>query len=154
MDVYGKNPKNQTGEYFRANVWYWHPLWGYFEDLHPTIANKVQDAHSNSGDGLNARDALALSKLLKKDIEEGITEDYIKKYQEELEALPLQDCEFCDENGNRHWNQEDGQVQVKVCNACKGEKKVKHFATWYHMDIDLMKEFQQFLENCGGFSIC
>lgn len=154
MDVYGIDPKNEQGEYFRANVWYWHPLWGYIEDVHPNIAKKVSDAHSNSGDGLNARDALALSKILKKDIEKGITQKYIEDYQAYMEALPLQDCKYCDENGNRSWPQEDGQEKIEVCNSCKGTKKVKDFATWYHMSLDLIKEFQQFLENCGGFRIC
>ena len=26
MDVYGENPKNEKGEYFRNNVWWWRPL--------------------------------------------------------------------------------------------------------------------------------
>ena len=27
MDVYGINPKTDSGDYFRANVWWWRPLW-------------------------------------------------------------------------------------------------------------------------------
>tara|TARA_Y100000401_G_C8285911_1_gene206028 strand:+ start:215 stop:586 length:372 start_codon:yes stop_codon:yes gene_type:complete len=26
MDVYGNEPKNEKGEYFRANVWSWRPI--------------------------------------------------------------------------------------------------------------------------------
>lgn len=154
MDVYGLDPQNEKGEYFRANVWYWHPLWGYFEDLHPNIAKKVPHAHENSGDGLNARDALALSKILKKDIEKGITQKYIEEYKAYADSLPLEDCKYCDENGNRTWPTEEGQEELVACNVCQGKKKVKSFVTWYNMDLELMKEFQQFLENCGGFQIC
>ncbi len=154
MDVYGKKPKNNQGEYFRANVWYWHPLWSYCEQLHPTIASKVQHAHDNSGDGLNASDSLLLSNLLKRDIETGITQNYIKEYYEYLDSLPLEDCQYCNGKGTRDWSQEDGTTLTKQCNGCKGELKVKSFQTWYHMDLHLMKEFQQFLENCGGFKIC
>lgn len=153
MDVYGKKPKNEQGEYFRANVWYWHPLWSYFEDLHPTLANKVKYPHENSGDGLNARDSLALSKLLKSDLQSGVTQNYIDKFNKDLAELPLQDCQFCDQTGFRTWEQENGESLIKLCNSCSGTTKVKHFATWYHMDIELMKEFQTFLENCGGFQI-
>jgi hypothetical protein len=28
MDVYGKEPKSDKGEYFRNNVWWWRPLAG------------------------------------------------------------------------------------------------------------------------------
>ena len=26
MDVYGRRPKSERGEYFRNNIWWWHPL--------------------------------------------------------------------------------------------------------------------------------
>ena len=29
MDVFGKNPTDEKGAYFRNNVWFWHPLWDY-----------------------------------------------------------------------------------------------------------------------------
>ena len=37
MDVYGRKPKNETGEYFRRNVWGWHPLWEYCCEANPEI---------------------------------------------------------------------------------------------------------------------
>lgn len=153
MDVFGTKPKNEQGEYFRANVWYWHPLWNCVENLHPIIANKCESPHDNSGSGLNARDSLALSKLLKKDLENGIIQEYIDDYNEYINSLPLEDCSYCDGKGTRDWDQEDGTVLTKQCNSCQGTLKVKPFESWYHMDLDLMKEFQVFLENCGGFSI-
>lgn len=152
MDVVGLKPKNKTGEYFRANVWYWHPLWSYCEYAHPTIASKVEHAHSNDGGGLNSRDSITLARLLKKDIESGSLQKFIDDYQKELDALPLEDCKYCDEDGNRTWD-ENGLTVVKQCNVCSGSKKVEQFSTWYKMDFELMKEFQQFLENCGGFQI-
>lgn len=154
MDVYGSNPKNESGEYFRANVWYWHPLWDCLENLHPTICQKCESPHDNSGSGLNAQDSLTLSKLLKKDLDKGVIEEYIKKYDEHLASLSLEDCKYCDSKGTRDWPQDDGTTLTKVCNSCNGTLKVESFQTWYRMDLELMKEFQIFLENCGGFSIC
>ena len=52
MDVYGREPENEKGEYFRNNVWWWHPLWMYVEETFPEIAKLVPNAHSNDGDGL------------------------------------------------------------------------------------------------------
>ena len=154
MDVYGVKPKNQAGEYFRSNVWFWHPLWDCLENLHPTLCEKCESPHDNSGSGLNARDSLALSKLLKKDLDSGVIEEYIKKYDEAVALVPLEDCKFCDNKGTRDWPSDDGTVLTKQCNACNGTLKVPNFATHYHMDIELMKEFQIFLQNCGGFTIC
>jgi hypothetical protein len=154
MDVFGINPKNKEGEYFRANVWYWHPLWSCLEDLHPTLCQKCESPHDNSGSGLNSRDSIALASLLKKDLQDGVIEKYITDYYDHINSLPMEDCIYCDKKGTRNWEQEDGTVLTKECNVCKGNLKVPSFATSYHMDIHLMEEFQVFLENCGGFKIC
>lgn len=154
MDVYGIKPKNEKGQYFRANVWYWHPLWNCLEHLHPKLCGKVEEAHSNSGDGLGAADSVTLSKLLKKDIESGVIEQYITDYYQYVNSLPLEDCRYCDSLGVRTWEQVDGPPITKPCNVCNGTLKVKPLAAGYHMDFELMCEFQQFLENCGGFRIC
>jgi hypothetical protein len=153
MDVYGIKPKNQAGEYFRSNVWFWHPLWDCLEELHPAICGRCESPHDNSGSGLNAKDSSALSKLLKKDLEKGIIEKYIADYRAAIEAIPLEDCKYCDSKGTRDWPQDDGTVKTQECNSCSGTLKVKSHQTWYCMDLDLMKEFQVFLENCGGFTI-
>ena len=155
MDVFGNKPKNEKGEYFRASVWYWHPLWDCLETLHPTICNKCESPHDNSGSGLNSRDSLALSQLLKKDLENGTIEEYIKQRDEYIANLPKQDCKYCDGKGTRTWLTQDGtEEEVKQCNVCHGELQVPSFESMYHMDLSLMKEFQIFLENCGGFQIC
>jgi hypothetical protein len=153
MDVYGTNPKNQVGEYFRRNVWGWHPLWEYCQDTHPDIANKVEHGHSNDGDGLESADSIKLAKALKKDIRSGSAQKYIEGRDAILDALPDEDCEYCDEKGNREWTENEVTV-IKKCNACSGSKKVRPFATWYQLELEDIKEFANFLENCGGFSIC
>lgn len=151
MDVFGLDAKNDQGKYFRANVWYWHPLWDCLENLHPKICHKVQNPHDNSGDGLNAKDSLALSKLLKVDLDNGVIDKYIKDYYIEVSQFPMDDCTVCDATGKIF---SDNKTELKECSVCKGERKLPSFATHYHMDIELMKEFQVFLENCGGFKIC
>ena len=56
MDVYGKNPENETGRYFRACVWGWHPLAEYLTEVAPDLIGKVTYLHSNDGDGLDQAD--------------------------------------------------------------------------------------------------
>jgi hypothetical protein len=40
------------------------------------------------------------------------------------------------------------------CNGCSGEGKTDAWETNYQLDLDDIKEFAEFLENCGGFEIC
>ncbi len=153
MDVYGNKPKSDKGEYFRASIWSWHPLWDYCLDAHPAIAGKVQYGHFNDGDGLKSLDSKTLGKLLLKDIESGTAQNYIDARQKMLDELPLVDCIYCDETGHRTWTQENGLDIVKICNACNGERKVKQFATSYSLSIERIQEFAEFLVDSGGFKI-
>jgi len=152
MDVYGKKPTDPKGEYFRANIWYWRPLWIYVDTIKPELTSKVEYPHSNDGSGLNAKDSRLLSQLLLKEIESGRTEKFIKDYTDYLDSIPLEECTYCDSSGYRTWNENGTEVQ-KVCNACSGELQVKSYETYYPMHIDVVKEFQQFLHYCGGFQI-
>ena len=65
-----------------------------------------------------------------------------------LDSLPLQDCEYCSATGIRN----DEHVKG-TCNACHGSGQVKSWATEYPFDVDNVIQFQEFLDNCGGFSI-
>lgn len=170
MDVYGIEPRTNIGEYFRNNVWYWHPLWNYCEIKHPEIALLVEHAHDNSGDGLNAEQAFDLGRLLLHDIRDGVAIEYETNYNEELDKLPLIKCDICKGSGIRHDElgiQEkhdlkplSEEVAAKVnrttgwCNGCDGLGEVKNFATHYHFDVNNLFDFALFLIDCGGFKIC
>lgn len=156
MDVMGKAPKNKTGEYFRSNVWYWHPLWEYIENVHPYYAAKVKYAHSNDGDGLGARDSKELAELLDRDIMDGKLHAYIEERQQALDALEDVCCDICNGKG---WRDDYTAIEGgfggpdKPCNGCGGNGKVRPWETHYPMDVELMKEFAGFLRYCGGFEI-
>lgn len=164
MDVIGKNPTGyidgdesdaKSGHYFRANVWWWHPLWNYIEESFPHIACKVEYAHSNDGDGLGARDSKRLAKCLRVALANGHTDDYIEKRNAEISALPDEICEPCKGTGVRNdkFAREGGYAGC-ACNVCEGKGKRRPWACSYHMDRDIVEEFALFLENCGGFMIC
>jgi len=153
MDIYGKKPTAEIGEYFRNNVWWWHPLWDYCCTIDTTLPEKVPYGHSNDGDGLNAKDARQLGFKLQEEIESGRALAYVEQYEKERQNLPKEDCKYCDENGERQWNQDNGKTISKTCNACDGTKKVDSWEAHYPMNLDNIKEFTQFLQHCGGFQI-
>lgn len=151
MDVYGLKPRNKSGEYFRNNVWYWHPLWSYIEETFPKIASKVQHGHSNDGDGLNAQDSYKLSQLLKKKIKDGSVQAYADKYKQMQDDLRLE--------------LESKKLKLKQMSAGSSEKSYEEQARelefdpayWdlnYPFDVENVKEFAEFLEFSGGFQIC
>lgn len=170
MDVYGKDPINKAGEYFRRNVWGWHPLWEYVEDVHPEIAELVEHAHTNDGDGLNKKDSLRLAEAIQHDIKSGKVADYVNSRNAHLASLPLNDCELCQATGIRtdEVGVQSGQPEKELsderkivlgrdkgwCNGCDGLGKTPAWETNYHLYPEDLVEFAQFLQGCGGFEIC
>jgi hypothetical protein len=169
MDVYGVNAENKTGEYFRRNVWGWRGLWDYCLDTYE-IANKVANGHSNDGDGLNAEDSRLLAEQMYSDIASGASQDYITARNHRLASLDRPACKTCDGTGirtdevgvfhdmpTRELSPEMASLTGRThgfCNACSGEGKTDDWETNYSLDLDDIKEFAEFLENCGGFKIC
>lgn len=169
MDVYGSAPIAEAGEYFRANVWYWHPLWDYCLEV-AEVANKVEYGHSNDGDGLNHEDAQELGRILREEIASGRTLAYQQQYEAELASLPLHDCSVCNGSGefmpDDKFTEQHSQLasmglpvidlptEPTTCHRCGGVGKVANFATNYPFDVEVVKEFAEFCMSSGGFSIC
>jgi hypothetical protein len=170
MDVYGKKPTNEVGEYFRRNVWGWRPLWQYVEDNHSEIAALVEYAQSNDGDGLNETKSKLLSKLLREDLASGKAQAYIDSRNKYLASLPLEHCDLCDGTGirtdevgvsngmpERELSPEMASIIGRAkgyCNGCHGEGTKVAWDTHYSVDLEDLEEFADFLESCGGFEIC
>jgi hypothetical protein len=155
MDVMGRNATSETGTYFRRNVWGWRPLWSYVEDMHADIASKVEYAQSNDGDGLDADDAYALGLKLYNDIADGITARYVAERDAAIAAMPDKPCEYCGATGVRtdSVGVEMGMDKKKWCNACDGKGSVRPWEASYGLDVDDVREFADFLVDCGGFNI-
>jgi len=158
MDVYGRKPKNEKGEYFRNNVWFWHPLWDYCQQMYPKITSKCVDGHTNSGDGLNASDAKRLANLIKKDLENGKAEKWKDDYCSYLDSLQKEPCNICSSTGVQKVKikQDSSDVELeqeRKCFSCDGEGVRDNWAKNYPFTIENLREWQEFLENCGGFNI-
>jgi hypothetical protein len=157
MDVYGTNPATEEGKYFRNNVWWWHPLADYINEIAPNIAGKCQYWHSNDSDGLDCADALKLATILQAEIDSGRCERRARIYTSAQEAEPDVTCDLCDGTGTRKPFPERGAGDLASgirCNACAGEGHVRARSTHYPFDVENVREFVAFLRGCGGFAIC
>jgi hypothetical protein len=103
MDVYGTEPKNEKGAYFRNNVWWWRPLWEYCEYVAPELTCTVENGYSNDGDGLDAEDSVLLAKALRQALRNGYTKVYEDARNEMLDTLPIRPCSHCGATGKRTW---------------------------------------------------
>jgi hypothetical protein len=101
MDVFGRKPTSKEGEYFRNNVWWWHPLADYCIEIAPEIAERCEGWHFNDGDGLNGQDSAALADALQEEIRSGRCGAYAEIRKAELVGLPNERCTFCEGTGVR-----------------------------------------------------
>ena len=124
MDVYGINPKAENGDYFRANVWYWRPLW-------QCVAYFCDDI------------------LSEEDIERGTYNDGYE--YDETTALEISDkLENALKNGDLHKFVEGREKFISEMS----KDEDKEFYKSYKFDVDFVMEFAKFCEQSGGFSIC
>lgn len=152
MDVYGKKPKSEAGEYFRNNVWWWHPLWSYCQDIAPALTSDFS-GHTNDGEGLDGKDSLALADLLQREIDSGRTMLYSELRKAELSALPKEKCGICAGTGKRQSPPVVGAGDTP-CNGCGSTGWREPFAKSYGFNVENVQEFVLFLRDCGGFEIC
>ena len=149
MDVYGIEPYTEAGQYFRANVWMWRPLWDYVCDV-CSIDNETRErGHYNDGHVIDEDAATSIGMMLRSLLESGVVQKYADHREKSLAALPDEQCEHCEGTGQRN----DEFVQG-TCNGCDGKGTVRPFETNYPFDIKWIEEFAEFAKQSGGFEIC
>lgn len=153
MDVFGKEPQDKTGEYFRNNVWWWRPLWHYCELVAPDVIPADNLGGTNDGWGLDAEGSVALADLLQKQIDAGGCAEHAAERDKQLKALPDEPCRICEGTGQRAEAPEAGPGD-QPCNGCKGTGKTRPWDCAYPFDVDNVEGFVKFLRTCGGFEIC
>ena len=149
MDVYGIEPYTEAGQYFRANVWMWRPLWNYVCDV-CSIDNETRErGHYNDGHVIDEDAATSIGMMLRSLLESGVVQKYADHREKSLAALPDEQCAHCEGTGQRN----DEFVQG-TCNGCDGKGTVRPFETNYPFDIKWIEEFAEFAKQSGGFEIC
>jgi hypothetical protein len=78
---------SNPGVYFRNNVWWWRPLWNYCYAIADDIISEdvFENGHSNSGAGLNDKDAKLLGNRLMETIADGTAIRYQADYLQHME---------------------------------------------------------------------
>ena len=174
MDVYGRAPEKEWGEYFRSNVWWWRPLWDYTAQIDSFYseqknANQLISAelyksgHHNDGEGLETdEDCRELVQRLQWSIDEGL----LAEYQKEIDAKVKKA-----KKTNEEVHKELEALKEKVIEETGDENLVprdypkKHYANWkatmkkhdyndsYPFSKEHVEEWIRFLKYCGGFQV-
>ncbi len=92
MDVFGNKPTAPQGEYFRRNIWYWHPLAELCLELAPDECSPCEYWHSNDGDGLDAAQSVLLAQRLQQLVSDGSVAKHIaRQLHDPPYALDIED---------------------------------------------------------------
>ena len=142
FDIYGLNPKEESGSYFRANCWYWRPLWSYVISVTPDLTKEeVQAGSDNSGNRIDEYVAKKIGNNILAEEKSGNLEKYYQDRLDYLNNLPKETCYKC--NGE----------QVENCIVCNGSGEKEHMDKSYPFSKELAVEFAKFCINSGGFEI-
>jgi hypothetical protein len=131
MDVYGKNPTSEVGEYFRASVWSWYPILDRVAETGVLPAEMVERMGSNDGAGPDAVLAGVLADALDAMVR-GLSDDGVVVSTED--------------------NTERGTAAVVfgLMSALSGSTVGADFST----SVGHLREFAAFCRASGGFEVC
>jgi hypothetical protein len=156
MDVYGKKPTSEEGEYFRNNMQAWGSLAEYINEVAPDIAIKCEYWHGNDGDGLDAANALKLAETLQAEVDSGRCELRERARASVQEGMPTEPCPLCDGTGRRKPGREAGAgdfVTGIVCVLCGGRGRITPWSRSGWFSVRNVQDFVAFLRGSGGFEI-
>ena len=132
MDVYGKDPSSECGQYFRANIWSWRPI---LDQIVATCRDLVDDELLEAmayNDGAGPDDQVTCDEMA----------DRLE------EVLVLQPEGFSVESDLIV--DEQGRLQSKdtVEENPTGNHRPAYFAASEHV-----RQWIEFLRHCGGFEV-
>ena len=65
-----------SGVYFRNNVWWWRPMWDYCCSIADFTEKDNNEGHHNGGHFISKAKCTKLAKVLRKDIDQGMCNEY------------------------------------------------------------------------------
>lgn len=139
FDVFGIEPENENGEYFRNNIWWWPRLWDFCCHITPEISEEDRNAgHHNDGLVINGEKHSSMIRNLKNAVGEK------EKYSDWIEQT--------DEiySGKSHWS----MMIVESIAGQNAEVDVRPNKCRYPFDWQNVEEFLEFIKNNKGFKIC
>jgi hypothetical protein len=159
MDVHGRNPTGERGDYFRNNAWAWPSLADYCITVAPDICAACTHWYSNDGDGLDAAGALALADALENEIRAKRTQDVERRERSAWDlAFPKEPCDICAGTGVEMPGPQRGAGDLRErefeCRWCRGAGYIRPWRAHYPpFSTENVAAFAAFLRESGGFSI-
>ena len=98
FDEMGQYEEDNPGYYFRNNVWWWRPLWGFVCDEFPDLLddNDVERGEYNEGHEITEDKAMKIGIGLTAMLESGEIKEYADSHREYVEQLD-------DDDFNKHY---------------------------------------------------
>lgn len=130
MDVYGQEPDNKRGEYFRASIWSWPAIYSLTTMLCSDLLDDatIRDMSINCGAG--TKDASVCKQMAAR------LREWLGKTQAGFTAYV------------EHEHTLAGQLEAQLRKVGpEGDR------TSRHASHDHLEEWIEFLEHCGGFEV-
>jgi hypothetical protein len=134
MDVFGKKPTSEKGEYFRASVWEWRPIHELICELCSDLVDEatLSAMQWNGGAGPSAPDTcIAMAKRF---------EPWLARFQGETYVLRKQIVENTPES-----------MAMGLLTQIPDVKIVS--PSYYSVERETLVEWMDFLTCCGGFEV-
>lgn len=144
FDIYGIEPKNEAGEYFRNNIWWWPRLWDFCCLIAPKLTGEDQKCGSfNDGHLIEGEKHKSLVANLKKALEN----------REKLAHwISASEESYMD---RKHWAEKltiDGNGEIQMSDSDNSEidngEKCR-----FSFDCRNVERFFVFVDNNNGFEI-
>ena len=125
--------------------------------------------HYNDGCGLDVQWSIRLADALDEMLSTGEAEAYVNVRDAMLKQLPSEICSLCEGTGLRSVQPDIPECNIVLeedctpdhpafsetdwCGRCNGRGSLPNWETYYHVDLDDIREFSAFLRASGGFQI-
>ena len=132
MDVYGRNPDSEAGEYFRANVWSWRPIHSLVIELCSDLLDKdtIEGMGYNSGHGPDNQEVCTQ-----------MANRFDQWMEHNVDGLQLDLGMYVDEENRL------STAETELQNP-DAELRPAH-----EVEDEHIKEWIDFLRHCGGFEV-
>ena len=148
FDVHGMN----NDAYFRNNVCYWRPLWGYVCYFSGDILSEEDKTlgQSNSRHHIDEEKTKKLIIRLEDLLKDGQTQRNSRYHSRKARNAPDEICEHCNGTGKQ-----GDENDKHACNRCEGKGTIRPDWTEYPFKTKNVRDFIKFLKKTeGGFIIC
>lgn len=156
VDISGRKPTTEQGQYFRSNWWNWRPILVCCKIMNDKLNLKYDMEYWGSNDGEGLRTQKQCNKLA--DALEGIAAALSSeeskctvnnRFGVNLGCWNTEDGKFVDDDNTSQLNQQFTTAFLPPSVEFNG----KTYRPSYQTDIEHLQNFITFLRSCGGFKI-